>query len=67
MNIEDFMITAVFSGLIGFIIGYFLRDIVSFFWQFYTTKIRKPKHLIQYHFDDMHTHSPEHIRKGRSK
>ncbi|MUI54632.1 hypothetical protein GNP86_11290 [Aliivibrio fischeri] len=67
MNIQDFIITAVFSGLIGLIIGYFLRDIISFFWRFYTTKIRQPKHLVQYHFDDIQTHSSHLARKGSSK
>ncbi|MUH95837.1 hypothetical protein GNP63_04600 [Aliivibrio fischeri] len=68
MNIQDFILTAVFSGLTGLIIGYFLRDLLSLFWRFYTTKIRQPKHLIQYHFEDIQDHSsPTAARKGSSK
>lgn len=52
MNIEDFILTALFSAIFGLIIGYFSRDITGLVWRLYEKHIRKPKHLIKYHFED---------------
>ncbi len=52
MNIEDFILTVLFSGFSGIIIGYFLRDIANALRNFYNRYIRKPKHLVKYNFED---------------
>ena len=52
MNIEDFILTVLFSGLSGMIVGYFLRDISNTIRNFYNSYIRKPKHLVKYNFED---------------
>ena len=53
MNIKDFIFTVTISIIIGFIIGYFSRELVSFIWRFYNKQIRPKKYLIKYHFDDI--------------
>jgi hypothetical protein len=52
MNIEDFILTVLFSGFSGIIIGYFLRDISTVVVRLYNTYIRKPKYLVKYSFED---------------
>ncbi|MGF1808145.1 hypothetical protein L4C31_23195 [Aliivibrio sifiae] len=52
MNIGDFILTVLFSGFSGIIIGYFLRDISAAIRGFYNAYIRKPKHLVKYNFED---------------
>lgn len=45
MNISDFILTIIVSGVVGIIAGFLLRDVVKFSYKQYCQRIRKPKYF----------------------
>lgn len=47
MNINDFLLTATISALIGGLLGYFLRDAVEFSIRVYQRHFTRPRYFEQ--------------------
>lgn len=66
MNIDDFILTASISAIIGLLCGFFLRDIIHFLFHLYKLYIRKPKYFQHVIFDDLETQPQEPTNKQKS-
>lgn len=66
MNIDDFILTASISTIIGLLCGFFLRDIIHFIFHLYNLYIRKPKHFQCVTFDNLEMQPQEPTNKPKS-
>ncbi|MGB2078903.1 MAG: hypothetical protein ACPHV3_03895 [Vibrio sp.] len=58
MNIYDFLITVAVSLSIGFLLGYFFRDLTQVIRKKFGYHLVRPKYLQKFTFDDV-TDSPD--------